>query len=336
MDTLSPSVDALSYVLFSIEILMNILFIPTVCLLFYICVVQKNLHVNFRSTLFLTGVGYLLGDIHRLILVTARMCCIAQQSTPLVQKLAVVQLVGAYISLFGWLFVTIERAIATVFTGNYEKKCSGFAAPVALCSAVLLLAALACCVTSLRLIKNVDFIIMGLQIFLVVMCFVALAVIVMFNTSAYRKRHNAMMQLSNRYQLDENIRGSRYLIPVALNDVLVKVAFILLMAYSIFFTDIPLGHDTTHLSHAYDLLGSYQRLFFGLALTLRSQRFDHLLKRRKKTTKAIEKQATASITPGKGGPTKLCDWSVHSISQSQSSRTAHTGYGALNSTLDLR
>ncbi|EPB80150.1 hypothetical protein ANCCEY_00705 [Ancylostoma ceylanicum] len=207
-----------------------------------------------RSTLFLTGVGYLLGDIHRLILVTARMCCIAQQSTPLVQKLAVVQLVGAYISLFGWLFVTIERAIATVFTGNYEKKCSGFAAPVALCSAVLLLAALACCVTSLRLIKNVDFIIMGLQIFLVVMCFVALAVIVMFNTSAYRKRHNAMMQLSNRYQLDENIRGSRYLIPVALNDVLVKVAFILLMAYSIFFTDIPLGHDTTHLSHAYDLV----------------------------------------------------------------------------------
>ncbi|RCN39528.1 hypothetical protein ANCCAN_14556 [Ancylostoma caninum] len=130
-------------------------------------------------------------------------------------------------------------------------------APVLLCSAVLLMSAFLCCATILRLINNIDFIIMGLQIFVVVACFVALAVIVMFNTSAYRKRHNAMMQLSNRYQLDENIRGGRYLIPVALNDVLVKVIFILLMAYSIFFTDIPLGHDTSHLSHAYDLVSSY-------------------------------------------------------------------------------
>ncbi|KIH42847.1 hypothetical protein ANCDUO_27163 [Ancylostoma duodenale] len=137
MGTLSPSVDALSYVLFSIEILLNVLFIPIVCLLFYICIVQRNLHVNFRSTLFLTGVGYLLCDIHRLILVTARMCCIAQQNTPLVQKLTILQFAGAFISLFGWVFVTIERAIATVFTSTYEARCSGFMAPVLLCSAVV-------------------------------------------------------------------------------------------------------------------------------------------------------------------------------------------------------
>ncbi|VDK43489.1 unnamed protein product [Cylicostephanus goldi] len=103
-----------------------------------------------------------------------------------------------------------------------------------------------------------------------------------------------MMQLSNRYQLDENIRGSQYLIPVALNDVFVKVTFILLMAYSIFYTDIPLGLDTTHLSHAYDILWAYQRIFFGLALTIRSQKLDHIFRRRKKTTKAIEKHAAAT------------------------------------------
>ncbi|VDM68795.1 unnamed protein product [Strongylus vulgaris] len=52
-----------------------------------------------------------------------------------------------------------------------------------------------------------------------------------------------------------------------------------MLAYSVFFTDIPLGHDTTHLSHAYDLLFAYQRLFFGLALTLRSEKFGRLRKR---------------------------------------------------------
>ncbi|KHJ92224.1 hypothetical protein OESDEN_07892 [Oesophagostomum dentatum] len=135
-------------------------------------------------------------------------------------------MVGMNLSIFSWLFVIVERAIATAFLGKYESKCNGCIAPFLLCSGA------------------------------------ALAVIVLFNISAYRKRHNSMMKLTNRYQLDENIRGGRYLIPVALNDVLVK-------------------------------LGAYQRVFFGLALTIRSQKLDHLFRRRKKTTKALEKQATA-------------------------------------------
>ncbi|CAJ0605834.1 unnamed protein product [Cylicocyclus nassatus] len=290
----SPPIDAWNYILFSIEDIMNVLSIPVICILFYICIVQRNLHVNFRCLLALTGVGHLICSLHRLILVTARMCCIAQQVTPLVSKLLVVQYVGNNLAVFAWLFVTIERAIATVYTSKYEKRCKKRMWPIFLCSSVVFLAAVVCYLAQSNLGKNFDFYIMGIHISLVVICFVALATIVFFNISAYRKRHTTMMQLSNRYQLDENIRGSRYLIPVALNDVFVKVAFILLMAYSLFFTNIPLGLDTTHLSHAYDILWAYQRIFFGLALTIRSQKLDHIFRRRKKTTKAIEKHAAAT------------------------------------------
>ncbi|KHJ79753.1 hypothetical protein OESDEN_20591 [Oesophagostomum dentatum] len=163
-------------------------------------------------------------------------------------------MIGMNLSIFSWLFVIVERAIATAFLGKYESKCNGCIAPFLLCSAAISVAAFLCCASLFNLIGNFYKFYVGLQIFVIVLCFVALAVIVLFNISAYRKRHNSMMKLTNRYQLDENIRGGRYLIPVALNDVLVKVVFILLICYSIFFTNIPLGYDTTHLSHAYDIV----------------------------------------------------------------------------------
>ncbi|KAK6738966.1 hypothetical protein RB195_020824 [Necator americanus] len=92
--------DAWNYVFFIFETTLNVLFIPIVCFLFYICITQKNLHVNFRSTLFVTGVGYLICAIHRLILVPTRMCCIAQRSTPFV--------LSAYQRIFFGLALTLR------------------------------------------------------------------------------------------------------------------------------------------------------------------------------------------------------------------------------------
>ncbi|KAL6736214.1 hypothetical protein Aduo_006593 [Ancylostoma duodenale] len=135
---------------------------------------------------------------------------------------------------------------------------------------------------------------MFIQIAGVIICLLALIAIVLYNKAVYQTRHDSMMQLSNRYQVDENIRGSKYLIPVAASNVVSKAIFILLMAYSIYFTDIPLGHDTSHLSHAYDLLFAYERIFFVLALTIRSQKFVHFLKRKKSITTLIHDQGNAA------------------------------------------
>ncbi|RCN45333.1 hypothetical protein ANCCAN_08634 [Ancylostoma caninum] len=44
----------------------------------------------------------------------------------------------------------------------------------------------------------------------------------MYNKAVYRERHNSMMPLTDRYQLDENIRASKYLIPVAIDNVLAE------------------------------------------------------------------------------------------------------------------
>ncbi|KAK6038364.1 hypothetical protein COOONC_24131 [Cooperia oncophora] len=102
-----------------------------------------------------------------------------------------------------------------------------------------------------------------------------------------------MLQLAERYHLDENIRAGKYYLPVALNDFICKVIYIGLLMYSIFFTDIPIGFDTTHLSHAYDVMAAYERLFFGLALTLRSEKFDNLMRRRKRAVCIVDRQAAS-------------------------------------------
>ncbi|XGW07557.1 hypothetical protein V3C99_010599, partial [Haemonchus contortus] len=120
-------------------------------------------------------------------------------------------------------------------------------------------------------------------------------VIITFNKASYKKRHDARIRLATRYHLDENIRIGRYLIPVACNDMLTKVLILVLITYSVFFKNIPLGRDTTHLSHAFDLLMAYQRMFFGLALTIRSEKFDHIMKRNKRTAAAVQNQIAATF-----------------------------------------
>lgn len=50
--------DGWNYALFSLEIIINIAYVIAVNLLFYICVSQKNLHVNFRYD-FIFVVGFL-------------------------------------------------------------------------------------------------------------------------------------------------------------------------------------------------------------------------------------------------------------------------------------
>ncbi|ETN77091.1 hypothetical protein NECAME_11273 [Necator americanus] len=73
------------------------------------------------------------------------------------------------------------------------------------------------------------------------------------------------MDLTNKYQMDENIRVCRYLIPVAINNVMTQLL-------------------------------AYERDFFVIALVLRSQKFDQLVKRRRRTSKVVEMEAAAAAT----------------------------------------
>ncbi|XGW07553.1 hypothetical protein V3C99_010596 [Haemonchus contortus] len=287
------TLDAWNYWLFSLECTLNIAFLPIVLLVFYICISQMNLHRNFRVALFIIAVGYFIGDISRLIIIISRMCCIALDVPSNIMTLILVQVWALYMSLFAWVLLIIERAIASVYVGVYEVQFKGYAAPVILGGTVLLLTALLMILSPL-LGESMNFMLVGLQIGIVALSFAALIVIIVFNKASYKRRHDARIHLATRYQLDENIRVGKYLIPIACNDMVTKILFVMLISYSIFFTDIPLGQDTTHLSHAYDLLGAYQRMFFGLALTIRSEKFDHIMKRLKRTDAAVRNQIAAT------------------------------------------
>ncbi|KAK6008903.1 hypothetical protein OSTOST_26200 [Ostertagia ostertagi] len=283
--------DAWNYVLFFVETVMNAAYLPFFLLFFYICVTQKNLHVNFRSTLFLAGVGYLIGAIHRLILVSARVCCIGKGDAPIVDHLRLFQAFGQDLCLSAYLFVVFERAMASTLSSSYNRQCSG-------ASGAMLLTCLIFWNDIFHIVGNSGLYFMIVQTVAVVLCLVALVVILRINILLYRRRHDSMLQLEDRYHLDENIRTGRYYIPVALNDFVCKVIFIGLMTYSIFFTNIPLGRDTTHLSHAYDVMFAYQRMFFVLALTLRSEKLDNVFRRKKRFVQVMDSQATTNHFDG--------------------------------------
>ncbi|KHJ91642.1 hypothetical protein OESDEN_08489 [Oesophagostomum dentatum] len=160
----------------------------------------------------------------------------------------------------------------------------------------VLLASSALCVGALVHPNTFDLFFLCIQITIVSFCCTALIIMVLTNKSLYGRRHNTSMRLIDRYQLDENIRCGEYLIPVAINDVLCQLILVFLLIYSIYITRIPVGTDTTHLSHAYDMITAYQRAFFGVALTVRNEKFDHIFHRRKRSAKVIENQAAATST----------------------------------------
>lgn len=273
---------------------MNLISVPPAFVVFYICITQKNLHVNFRSFLFLTTVGQLIGAVHRLIIISTRICCIAGEETSLSDGLDVVLMTGLFTRIFGWFLVVADRAVASAFPSQYDQHCVGFTISMALCSVVAVLIALILFTYRYRMFNNFGIYCMGVTTTVTILCFLALVAIIRCNMLAYRRRHIAMLSLRERYHLDENIRCGKYLIPVAVNDALCRTLSILLVVYWVFFTSIPLGHDVSHLGHAYDLLAAYQRLFFGLSLTIQSEKLDKLLRRRKRYRSVVEKHPEAS------------------------------------------
>ncbi|KAK6019722.1 hypothetical protein OSTOST_14635, partial [Ostertagia ostertagi] len=136
MELDASRLDLWNYLLFFVETLLNIAFLPVFVLLSYICVSQKNLHVNFRSTLFVTGVGFSIGAVDRIILVTVRVCCIARRNDAIVDELSVLKWCALFLSLFGSVSVVMERAVATVLCNSYRRRCTGFTAAMTLCGSI--------------------------------------------------------------------------------------------------------------------------------------------------------------------------------------------------------
>ncbi|VDO90226.1 unnamed protein product [Haemonchus placei] len=138
---------------------------------------------------------------------------------------------GADFAMFGWLFAVVERAIATIFSGVYEIR-------YAACTiGVLLTVSLMCmyryCQKSCsdfassiyRTIPacDLDIYVIAVNTVVVILCVIALGGIIKFNDSKYRKRHESMKRLAEKYQLAENIRSAKYLICIAINDFVCRV-----------------------------------------------------------------------------------------------------------------
>ncbi|XGW07560.1 hypothetical protein V3C99_010601 [Haemonchus contortus] len=283
--------------LYTGELCLSLAFIPTVSALFYICVKQKNLHVNFRIMLFTTSLGYMAYDLARIILIIFLMSNSYTENleTAIIWKMSpYVHMTSNAFYTFSWLFLIVERAIASVFVDVYEKRFAGFIVPLLSIIAVSSITAAVIVIRFSGTAKHFDGYLVGLEIGIVLSSLAALIIIIIFNKSSYRKRHNSRMHLTNRYQLDENIRIGKYLMPVALNQVLVEIMSTSLSAYAIFFAEISPTEVGTFVYQAYCQIFLYQRLFFVMVLVLRSEKFNRFIKRGNRTAPIVVKQAAAA------------------------------------------
>ncbi|KAK6053174.1 hypothetical protein COOONC_09320 [Cooperia oncophora] len=164
-------------------------------------------------------------------------------------------------------------------------------------TAVLVLStALLMCMYRYNLVRNLRIYLMVMNAVVVLLCIIALVAIIKFNASEYRKRHDTMMELAVKYRLDENIRSGKYLISIAVNDLICRVVFIALVAYSIVWKIAPIGSDETHFYHSYDLLFAYQRIFAALAFALQSGKFRQLINRGNRARRIMDNQAKITET----------------------------------------
>uniref|UniRef100_A0A7I5E8C3 G protein-coupled receptor n=1 Tax=Haemonchus contortus TaxID=6289 RepID=A0A7I5E8C3_HAECO len=287
MSTDGSDLDEWGYALFSIETIMNVVFIPLIFCFFYICVAQKNLHPNFRVCLFMAGIGYLGADIIRIAIASIRMCC-EGINAPLVLDLSRYLMTGSDFAMFGWLFAVVERAIATVFSGIYEIRYAACTIGVLLCCMNVLLTVSLMCMYRYCQTCDLGIYLIAVNTVVVLLCVIALGGIIKFNDSKYRNRHESMKRLAEKYQLAENIRSAKYLICIAINDFICRIIFVALMWYSAILKGTPMQSDKSLFPHAYDILFAYQRLFAGLALTFQSETFCQLIQQRKRTTQIVD------------------------------------------------
>ncbi|XGW07549.1 hypothetical protein V3C99_010593 [Haemonchus contortus] len=292
--TSDRNMNGWGYAMFSVETFMNVVFIPLMFCFFYICVAQKNLHPNFRICLFMAGIGYLATDIIRITMATIQMCCESYSNDLVVLALSRFLITSADFAAFSWLFAVVERAIATVFSGIYEIRYAACTIGVLLCGVNVLLNISLMCVHRYCQTCDLGIYLISVNTVIVLLCVIGLIGIIKLNVSKYRKRHESMGRLAEKYQLAENIRSAKYLICIAINDFVCRIIYVALMMYPIVFKGIPMHSDKFLSPQVFDLLFAYQRIFAGFALTLQSEKFRQLIMHRKRAMQVVDGQSDAA------------------------------------------
>ncbi|GMT16543.1 hypothetical protein PFISCL1PPCAC_7840, partial [Pristionchus fissidentatus] len=81
-----------------------------------------------------------------------------------------------------------------------------------------------------------------------------------------KNRHALRLRLDEKFASVENVRAMTLFLPCIRNELVCFGGICALSLYSMIYTDYPVGQDPTALSHAYDLLGTYECLFISVFL----------------------------------------------------------------------
>ncbi|XGW07552.1 hypothetical protein V3C99_010595 [Haemonchus contortus] len=191
----------------------------------------------------MAGVGYLATVFIRIAMATIQLCCESSSNDLVVVALSQFLISTADFATLSWAFAVSERAIATVFSGVYEIRHSACRIGILLCSMNILLNISLMCMHRYCQTCDLGTYLISVNTVVALLCVIGLIGIIKLNVSKYRKCHESMKRLAEKYQLAENIRSAKYLICIAINDFVCRIIYVALIMYPIVFKGIRMSSD---------------------------------------------------------------------------------------------
>ncbi|CAI4227350.1 unnamed protein product [Auanema sp. JU1783] len=260
--------DSLNYIFYSTEALLNGLTLPFSLVLFYYLLAHQQLHTNFRIVMTTLNLANIIHVFNRSTILFARFCCIDNsQDAYILNYTDFFHFFAFWIETNSWIVLIVERTIASTFIDTYEKLSASFVWPS--CIVVVVFSpALFISIIVTSGIVNLDALnYLVVQSILVIFTITSISIIMIVNKKAYVNRHAQGLELSSRFQIQEIISSSLYILPVVVFKIVYTICRLLLYTYSYFYGG-PMGRDTSHISHVYDNSSAAYRIAFCVYLVL--------------------------------------------------------------------
>ncbi|CAI4227349.1 unnamed protein product [Auanema sp. JU1783] len=225
---------------------------------------KSSWNLNFRISVQMINLGNFVMNFQQTISIIIRLVVVGNDPRLLTafSILRYSQNFGNILEVFSWLFLIIERLVATVLVSQYERFTREMNYSISIIASGMIFIFAICYV----IMDNTGLEFLILQAVLIVAEIVILIILIQSNKKRHENRHLHQLNLSDRFQIQENISATSYILPMFVTKLIHISVRTGLLVYSVFFTDIPLGYDTGYITHAYNISIAVYRAIFGIYL----------------------------------------------------------------------
>ncbi|CAI4227394.1 unnamed protein product [Auanema sp. JU1783] len=203
-----------------------------ICFIF----IRGATNINFRCNILMLCLGDLLVTLNRTYTLVLTMAGIANRADlNEFQGYMGTDTFGKTIAQVSFISLVYERMVASYFTSSYEKLSKKINCLICVLS-ILTIVACSFLYTAYHPLGFTSFIIESSTILFETMIVFAL---LYYNKYKYDNRHQSMLKLSDRYQIQENVRTTKYILPATIIQIIHTLVQLVFFFYVFFILGPP-------------------------------------------------------------------------------------------------